>query len=161
MKQKGKDMIDLRTVDNMLLMFNLVTETNDKFNRASILDAESMIHTVIKEHGETVENREELALHISHGMYKYLDLKKFAKLIGGASLGEVCTHTIFKRYLSEEDFAKWQNDELDMSRMLGWEYDLQDIYLEAKAYVKAWRLINRIIDDIEEFNLTNGSKQKY
>lgn len=85
----------------------------------------------------------DLAYHISQCRVENrgLTFSDFVELVNGASLGIVCTDEIFKHYLTEEDYAKWQNDTLDMSKFLGHKKGLEDIYLQAEYLYDAYHLI--------------------
>ena len=102
-----------------------------------------LIDEVIDEGVTEINTIVDLAYHISQCTVENrgLTFNDFIKLVGGASLGIVGTDETFKRYLSKEDYEKWQNDELDMSKLLGHKKGLEDIYLQAKYLYEAYHLI--------------------
>lgn len=114
------------------------------FKRAVIDDAIDMLTTeVIDEHEITkVGDITELSTYINQGKRAtYLTTDDFLHLIQNCSIGLCCTWSIFKRYLEPSEFELWENDELDMSRFRGHDKNLEDVYLEAKAYKQAYDLI--------------------
>lgn len=102
-----------------------------------------LIDEVIGEGITEVKTTVDLAYHISQCRVKDrgLTFNDFIELVSGASLGIVGTSETFKHYLTKEDFAKWQNDELDMSKFLGHKKGLEDIYLQAEYLYDAYHLI--------------------
>lgn len=98
---------------------------------------------VISEGVTEVNTIVDLAYHISQCRVKNrgLTFNDFIELVSGASLGIVGTAETFKHYLTEEDYAKWQTDTLDMSKFLGHKKSLEDIYLQAEYLYDAYHLI--------------------
>lgn len=157
-------MIDLEIIiEELDRFYNVHCLENDRLNKFSkciIEDAKRMITNVISDYGFEIESKQELAKRISKNRYEYLDLTKFVELISSCSIdAEICTDTIYKRYLSDNLYNAYKNEDPSFEdvrkRMIGYRQNMTDIYLEAKSYAKAWQKIERIIDDIEEFKLTH------
>ena len=96
---------------------------------------------------EYVKDGVELSYYISQCRFnRRLDFNDFVELVSGASLGIVGTAETFKHYLKPSDFEKWKNDELDMSKMRGYNKGLCDIYLQAESLYNAYKLIRHFVD---------------
>lgn len=136
-------MIDLKKVK--LAIENYADSQELSHNGKLIVDdALYLLIDEVMDKGITeVNGAVDLAYHISQCRVKDRGLifSDFVELVNGASLGIVCTDEIFKRYLTEEDYAKWQNDTLDMSKFLGHKKGLEDIYLQALFLYDAYHLI--------------------
>lgn len=136
-------MIDLKKVK--LAIENYADSQELSHNGKLIVeDALYLLVDEIMDKGITeVNGAVDLAWHISTCTVqdRGLTFNDFIKLVGGASIGIVGTDKTFKRYLSKEDYEKWQNDELDMSKLLGHNKGLEDIYLQAEFLYDAYHLI--------------------
>lgn len=154
-------MIDLQIIIDELNQFSTNHYNRlDKFSKCVIEDAKRMIINVISNYGLEIESKQELVKRISKGRFEYLDLSKFVDLISSCSIdAEICTDTIYKRYLSDNLYNAYKDEDPSFEdakkRMYGYRQNMTDIYLEAKSFAKAWEKIGRIIEDIEEFKLTH------
>lgn len=100
-----------------------------------------------------VKDFTELSYYISQCRFeRTLTYNDFVELVSGASLGIVGTYETFEKYLKPSDFEKWKNDELDMSKMRGYNKGLCDIYLQAESLYNAYKLIRHFVDIQELLN---------
>lgn len=142
-ERKGKNMIDLRKIASDIEVYKMSHELSHNA-KLVIEDALYLLEDEVISEGVTeVNNAVDIAYYISQCRVKDRGLifSDFVELVNGASLGIVCTDEIFKHYLTEEDYAKWQNDILDMSKFLGHKKGLEDIYLQANFLYDAYHLI--------------------
>lgn len=102
-----------------------------------------LVDEVIGEGITEIKTTVDLAYHVSQCRVENrgLTFNDFVELVSGASLGIVGTYKTFKRYLTKEDFEKWENDTLDMSKFLGHKKGLEYIYLQAKYLYEGYHLI--------------------
>ena len=125
------------------------------FNNRVIEDALYLLEDEVISDGVTeVNGAVDLAYHISQCRVKDRGLifSDFVELVNGASLGIVGTYETFEKYLKPSDFEKWKNDELDMSKMRGYNKGLCDIYLQAESLYNAYKLIRHFVDIQELLN---------
>ena len=143
MKEKEKNMIDLNKVVSAIENYANSQELSHN-GKLIVEDAlYLLIDEVIDEGITEVNTIVDLAYHISQCRVENrgLTFNDFIELVSGASLGIVGTSETFKHCLTKEDFEKWQNDTLDMSKFLGHKKGLEDIYLQALFLYDAYHLI--------------------
>lgn len=136
-------MIDLKKIVADIEVYKISHELSHNA-KLVIEDALYLLKDEVISKGITeVNGAVDLAYHISQCRIqdRGLTFSDFVELVNGASLGICGTYETFKHYLTEEDFAKWQNDTLDMSKFLGHKKGLEDIYLQANFLYDAYHLI--------------------
>lgn len=143
MKRKGKHMIDLNKIVSAIENY---ADSQELSHMGKLIVDDALyllIDEVIGEGVTEIKGIVDLAYHISQCRVKDRGLifSDFVELVNGASLGIVGTDETFKHYLTKEDYAKWQNDTLDMSKFLGHKKGLEDIYLQAEYLYDAYHLI--------------------
>lgn len=150
-ERKGKqNMIDLKKiVADIETYSDKHFDELSYFNNRVIEDAlYLLLDEVMNENDiDFVKDTTELSYLVSQCRFKrILNFSDFVELVGGASLGIVCTDEIFKHYLKPSDFNDWKNDLLDMSKMKGYKKGLCDIYLQAESLYRAYKLILKFCD---------------
>lgn len=136
-------MIDLKKIVADIEVYKMSHELSHNA-KLVVEDALYLLEDEVISEGITeVNNAVDIAYYISQCRVKDRGLifSDFVELVNGASIGICGTYETFEHYLSEEDFAKWQNDTLDMTKFLGHKKGLEDIYLQALFLYDAYHLI--------------------